>query len=170
MYLYGVKLLYLTESLLIEFIKLHLDSENIICNKKLPGCSINCRPDYVNLDSNIIVEFDGYKHYNDAKTILRDRIKDKEFKNLGFKIIRWPYFIQLSSSSIKYYFNLDLNYHQTYPHGFIDSKALLPADFNSLGVSRFYSELEDLPEDIKFEILDSLFILSTKLDSDLIFP
>jgi hypothetical protein len=42
-----------------------------------------------------------------------------------------------------------------YQHGFVDSKAALPADFCSLGVQRFKSDLEKF-DFIRDEILDSL--------------
>lgn len=65
---------------------------------------------------------------------------------MGYKIIRIPYFIQLSTEVIKLLFDIDIDYEQNYNHGFIDKQALLPADFNSLGIDKFVNDM------VKFSI------------------
>ena len=43
------------------------------------------------------------------------------------KIIRVPYFVQLSSDVIKQLFGIDIDYKQIFPHGFIvDKNEVLP--------------------------------------------
>jgi len=104
----------------------------------------------------VICEFDGYHHYQDAFTIKRDMEKDIIAKNLGYKVVRFPYWIQLTSETLKIFFGLDVEITQDFPHGFISKKALLPASFCELGVDRFLKELIALPENIKNDVLKSL--------------
>jgi hypothetical protein len=148
---------YLTEKSLIQFLLEKVDSSGI-CNKALKPYKF--RPDYVSTQHMIIVEFDGYLHYTKSKTILDDSNKDKIFSHLGYKIIRIPYFVQLDKRVMHKLFGdfvLDSFDYVDYPHGFIDSKAVLPADFCSLGVQRFKSDLERF-DFIRDEILKSLYI------------
>jgi hypothetical protein len=84
-----------------------------------------------------------------------DNVKDSEYSNMGYKIIRIPYFIQLSHSVVKYLFNKDINITQNYPHGFIDDAALLPCDFCELGINKFSNDLNNF-EFIKNDILQSI--------------
>ncbi len=114
------------------------------------------RPDYCNHELKLIVEFDGYNHYSNSKRIIADIKKNEIFKNSGYKTIRIPYFVQISARTIKHFFNLDVEYRQVFPHGFIDDQAMLPADFCSLGVEQFKKDLTTLPEDVTEEIKKSL--------------
>lgn len=147
--------LYLTEKTLVQFLLDNIDS-TAECNKALKPHKF--RPDYVSNKHMIIVEFDGYLHYTKSKTVLDDLEKDKIFSDLGYTVIRIPYFVQLDRRVMNNLFgNFVSNCYDyvDYPHGFIDPKAVLPADFCSLGVQRFKSDLERF-DFIRDEILDSL--------------
>lgn len=134
---------YLTEKFLGDFLVKYFPKgiwlhDKTFLNRK--------RPDYRNDFYKLIVEFDGYQHYTSAKRILDDKKKDDDAIKAGYKVIRIPYFVQLSTDSIFELFSLKIeNYVQTYPHGFIDPKAILPADFCELGLKKFKSDL------VKFE-------------------
>jgi hypothetical protein len=108
----------------------------------VPGSNIQSRPDFRCDALKLIIEFDGYRHYNDIKTIINDHNKSYVYGNMGYKIIRIPYFIQLSTIMIKQLFGVDYEYIQSYQHGFIDEAALLPANFNEEGVKRFIKDLD----------------------------
>jgi very-short-patch-repair endonuclease len=146
---------YLTEKLLLQFLLKNIDSSGI-CNKQFPGYKF--RPDFVSHDLKFVVEFDGYLHYTKSKTVLDDVDKDKIISDLNYSIIRIPYFVQLDSRVMEHLFG---NYLENffdfvrYPHGFIDSSAILPADFCTLGVERFRKDLKRF-DFIKNEILISL--------------
>ena len=114
------------------------------------------RPDYRNDELHLIVEFDGYAHYTSSTTILRDSVKDNEELKLGYKIVRWPYFVQMSSLSIKHFFGIDYSIEQTYDDGFIDSKCICPADFCELGIEKLVHEFKALPKRIQDSIVKSL--------------
>jgi hypothetical protein len=139
---------YLTESLLGVFLSERI-SNNFENDRVLKESNIRGRYDYIFYDHKLIFEFDGYRHFNSSKQIISDKIKNKKANDLGFKLIRIPYFVQLDSEVIGYYFG-DLienkDKFNDYPHGFIDPKAMLPSDFCELGQIEFTNFLESTKE------------------------
>jgi hypothetical protein len=103
----------------------------------------------------IAVEYDGDSHYKDSLVIKRDREKDLMAKELNMHVIRFPYWIQLTNTTLKHFFNLEANIEQTFPHGFITTK-IFPASFCELGTQRFKNEIEALPLVVKKCVIDSL--------------
>lgn len=65
---------------------------------------------------------------------------------MGYRIIRIPYFVQLTSDVVAHYFGMsDVDMQVNFPHGFIvDKGEKLPAEFCSLGIARFINELHEL--------------------------
>lgn len=59
----------------------------------------------------------------------------------GYKVISIPYFIQLDSYTINILFDKNISIKSSYPHGFIDSKCILPCDFCYLGLKRFKQDI-----------------------------
>ena len=106
----------------------------------------------------ILVEFDGDQHYSNIDTIKRDMIKNTIIDNshLYSRIIRIPYFVQLTTEVFSHLFQKDnVIIDQDYPHGFIDKKAKLPSNYCSHGELKFLEDLEQFSY-IKEDILDSL--------------
>jgi len=106
----------------------------------------------------ILVEFDGDQHYSNIDTIKRDMIKNTIIDNshLYSRIIRIPYFVQLTTEVFSHLFQKDnVIIDQDYPHGFIDKKAKLPSNYCSHGELKFLEDLERFSY-IKEDILDSL--------------
>ena len=103
------------------------------------------------------MEFDGYRHYfSNSAVILKDLEKDTAFAAVGYRIIRIPYFVQLSTSIVERLFGLKaVGVEQIYPHGFVAEEALLPADFCHLGIVRFRQDLDRF-EFIRDDIIGSL--------------
>ena len=147
---------YLNEERLGETLRLIFNKE-FIYDKAVPNSkNKRKRPDYRNDELMLIVEFDGFQHYNCTKNILSDIEKDKDYSELGYKVIRIPYFIQLNTDTINRLFNIKLEKDiYKYPQGFIDNKALLPSDFCELGIEKFVADLEIFSH-LKEDILDSL--------------
>jgi len=143
---------FLTEQSLGIFLK-DMFKTDFVHDKVLVG---RFRPDYRNDELHLIVEFDGYAHYTSSTNILRDRVKDAEELKLGYKIVRWPYFVQMSQLSAKHFLGIDYDVKQTYDDGFIDSKCICPADFCELGIEKFAYEFKTLPEKIQNSIVRSL--------------
>ena len=76
---------------------------------------------------------------------------------MGYRIVRIPYSVQLTSNVVNHYFGVDdVDMQIDFPHGFIaDKSEKLPAEFCSLGIARFVDELYEL-HFIQNEIICSL--------------
>lgn len=158
---------YLTQDSLYEFLKKAFPKKEIIVNKTIKETNIKNRPDF-RID-NLLIEFDGYLHYSKSTTQKNDEIKEKIYTDHGFSIIHIPYFVQLSTDVIKLLFNINMKWKQTYEHGFIDDKALLPADFNEKGLIRFFEDIKKYSI-IKKEIYKSLDDKIEKLGIEVVLP
>ena len=118
-----------------------------------------------------LVEFDGYRHFNQSSVFTRNNNKNNYWEIVeNKKYIRIPYFVQLTTEAFNFYFKelietfeLNIEIKCNYPHGFIDKKALLPADFCSVGERNFFNILYKLPTNIHDNIWDSMIdLLETK--------
>lgn len=93
------------------------------------------------IDSRItIVEYDGDEHYRHSLKIKIDRAKDEIARKQGYRVVRFPYWIQLDAVTMKHYFGLEAQIAQSFPHGFIITK-LFPASFCEVGIELFRAEL-----------------------------
>jgi len=77
----------------------------------------NIEPDYFIESLGLIFEFDGPDHYKDSFKIMRDERKydglkyiKKDGKNVDIRIIRIPYYVQLSKGAAKFIFKDLINY------------------------------------------------------------
>lgn len=119
------------------------------------------RPDFRCDELKMIVEFDGdsktrSNHYSIAKTVILDRLKDQKCKELGYRVIRIPVYIQLDKEMIQYYFDIiheDLLYSTSGEHGFMHEDITLPADFCEIGVERFKAEMAEFPQSVRLKII-----------------
>lgn len=166
---------YLTEDLLGKFLR-----ERFSYNVTSPRIKWEegiFLPDFVIEDINLMIEYDGPRHYMQSKTVLRDVFKRQIYKNHGYDLISIPYFVQLDNVVINNLFKDYTKYMNSvetfndYPHGFISEKVLLPAEFCSLGVKRFLDELSTSLISVKHDILTSMNNkISNKLKIEEIFP
>ena len=133
----------------------------------------------------ILVEFDGSQHYSEINRLRRDEGYQQIAEALGFEVIRIPYFIQLDTKLIEYYFHVELKntiVEHSFLQGFrVNGRELIPefkdtkaekfrntlkykcdlqTNFNQLGLNRFESEMMDLSShgfnEIVSEIKESL--------------
>ena len=134
---------YLTEKKLGIYLSELFPKIEFIHDKSVPN-SLNKRrrPDYRSDDLMIILEFDGDSHYCKANRIIVDNEKNDDYANLGYKVFRIPYFVQLTTSLLQEIFGKEIQFEQKFPHGFIDPKATLPCDFCELGIEKFKKDLE----------------------------
>lgn len=147
---------FLTEESLFSYLKIIYPGYEWIHDKSfIKGKRV--RPDYRCEELKVIVEFDGYNHYNSTSRIVSDINNTKLYESFGYKVVRIPYFVQMSSVVIKHLFNVEINIEQTFSHGFISDSVydLLPCDFTMLGIEKFKKDLERF-EYIKDEIIESL--------------
>ena len=109
--------------------------------------SFRNRPDYRSETLKMIVEFDGIHHYTNPDIIIKDIYNTNLYKKFGYKVIRIPYFIQLTKEAIKILFQKEL--HQEL---FPDNIASLtykcrntPAYLCLTGIERMKQELLKFP-------------------------
>lgn len=148
--------MYLTESSLGIALTQIFPDKTFVKNKQVPNSGLKCRPDYRCDELKLIVEFDGYQHFNSHKVQEMDEIKDMAYGDMGYRIVGIPYFVQLSSLMIFHWFGVKLDYTQTYSHGFVSDVCLRPRDFNVLGLLMFNAILGTLPKSIVDDIMFTL--------------
>lgn len=132
----------------------HIDDwvHNKVLPKEVLG-DIKCkkRPDYRSEKLKIIVEFDGLQHYSNPINIINDRQSTKLYQNLGYKVVRIPYFIQLTNKSVKQLFNVDVK-EELFPKG-IASLTIeghnTPAFLCPAGIKRMIEEFSKFPDQYK---------------------
>ncbi len=76
---------------------------------ELDGKKLGTRPDYRSESLKMIVEFDGLPHYTNPDVILKDLQNTENYEKSGYKVVRIPYFIQLSKDAVKELFSVDLD-------------------------------------------------------------
>lgn len=110
---------------------------------------------FEDINGKVAVEFDGDEHYRHSLKIKVDREKDACARAAGYRVVRIPYWVQLTTHTLKHYFNLDAEIVQDFPHGFITTK-VFPASYSELGIERFRAELDELPADVREAVVTSL--------------
>ena len=116
-----------------------------------------------------VVEFDGDAHYWNSLKIKVDSEKDAVAKDLGYTVVRMPYWVQLTTETLLHYFDLHAQIEQDFPHGFIATK-IFPASYSELGISRFERELTSLPEVTRTAVIDSLRDRATEHGVEYVLP
>ena len=79
-----------------------------IHDKTIPEVGKRIRPDYRCEQLHLIIEFDGVQHYQQPDTIRKDEVNQAFYEELGYKVIRVPYFIQLTNKVVKKMFDVDV--------------------------------------------------------------
>ena len=102
-----------------------------------------------------VVEFDGDEHYRNTLKIKADEEKDRIAEEHGYHVVRFPYWIQLTTETVAHYFGLSAEVQQDFPHGFITTK-VFPASYCELGLARFERELSSLPATVRASVVASL--------------
>lgn len=72
----------------------------------IDGVNYKIRPDYRCEEHKIIVEFDGLLHYSNPEQIIKDRKNTEIYLKLGYKVVRIPYFIQLTNKNVEELFGV----------------------------------------------------------------
>lgn len=119
----------------------------------------------------IIWEYEGPDHYENVWKLKRDEERAEYFINLGYKFLRWPYWLQLTKDVAKHYFGDDFSekkylraikevYKVDKPEfvlspGLHESKNT-PANYVANGVRRFMKELDELPKSAKAQLAEGL--------------
>lgn len=123
-------------------------------DKVIPNSNKKYRPDYRSEKLKLIVEFDGLPHYQNPDIIQLDNEKDIFYNNLGYKVVRIPYFIQLTNKAIKTLFSVDIKeemFNDNVPSLSID-KRNTPAYLCSVGIERMANEFKKFPDQYEINI------------------
>ena len=120
---------------------------------KIIGHGLRIRPDYRNDDLKLIVEFDGIQHYTNPLQIIKDFENTKKYEALSYKVVRIPYFIQLSKTAVKTLFGIDTHdlFDDKIPSLSTKSKNT-PAFLCPQGIIRMASDFLKFPEQYKSNI------------------
>ena len=110
-------------------------------------------------------------HYENVWKLKRDEERAQYFENIGYKFLRWPYWLQLTKDVAKYYFEKSYTedkyleaikkiYKVDKPEfvlspGLHESKNT-PANYVANGVRRFMKELDELPRSAKAQLAEGL--------------
>lgn len=86
-----------------------IPTDNWIHDKAINGCGRKTRPDYRCESLKLIIEFDGVQHYQNPERIKADFENQKFYEEIGYKVVRIPYFIQLSNSVVKSIFGRNVD-------------------------------------------------------------
>ncbi|MBK7428270.1 MAG: DUF559 domain-containing protein [Saprospiraceae bacterium] len=109
------------------------------------------RPDYRSESLKIIIEFDGLQHYTNPDIIEKDIESTNLYNDFGYKVVRIPYFIQLTNKAVQTLF--DINVPQELFDGKIPSLSTVgrnsPAYLCPAGVKRMAQEFRNFPEQYK---------------------
>lgn len=121
----------------------------------IPGSKRRWDMAYRSEDATVVVEYDGDEHYRNSVRIKIDREKDETAAAAGYRVVRFPYWVQLDETTLRHYFGTTATVQQDFPHGFITTK-LFPASFCELGIERFSIELDNLPTKVRDDVIRSL--------------
>lgn len=136
-----------------EYLKVIFPDVDDWVHDKALGVTVNnkvCRkrPDYRSEKLKMIVEFDGIQHYTMPDRIQKDIINTQFYESLGYKVVRIPYFIQLTNKAVKYFFNVDVKeplFNENI-HSMDKNDRNTPAFLCGAGVLRMIEEFKYHPE------------------------
>lgn len=119
------------------------------------GVKHRIRPDYRNDSLKLIVEFDGLPHYQDPAVIIKDDKNSEIYRQNGYKVVRIPYFIQLTNEAVEELFRVKVNeplFNVVYPSlGGIEMKHN-PSCLCPEGLKRMAREFKRFPEQYEINI------------------
>lgn len=130
-----------------------------IHNKIIDGMMVNgkqsrMKPDYRSDSLKLIVEFDGIPHYKYVGTYAKDIKSTQIYEKNGYRVVRIPYFIQLSKRAVKTLFGVDM--HEELFNENISSLGVkgenTPAYLSPEGVKRMAVEFKRFPEQYKVNL------------------
>ena len=121
----------------------------------VPGSRRRWDMAYSDGTNTVVVEYDGDEHYRHSIKIKVDQEKDSAAAARGYKVVRFPYWVQLDTTTLMHYFGVTRDLPTDFPHGFITTKHF-PASFCELGIARFRTELASLPTIVSSAVVSSL--------------
>lgn len=127
------------------------DTDDWVHNKCLPKDRNDdrrmIRPDYRSESLNRIVEFDGLPHFQ-YPSLITDLEKTEYYQRMRYKVVRIPYFIQLTNVAVKILFGKDVEHELfdgSYPSLNLPGK-WMPSHICPLGLMRMALEFVRFPD------------------------
>jgi len=118
------------------------------------GKCVRSRPDYRSEKLKLIIEFDGLQHYTKPDIIEKDFRLTELYTCLGYKVVRIPYFIQLTNKAVKTLFGIEVAeelFDETIPSLGINGLNT-PAYLCPAGIKRMAEEFKKFPEQYQANI------------------
>ena len=109
------------------------------------------RPDYRSEELKTIIEFDGLPHYQKPDVIIKDKLNTEKYTKMGYKVVRIPYFIQLTNKVVKQLFGVDVTtplFGEGIPSLNVEDRCT-PAYLCPLGIKRMAGEFKSFPEQLE---------------------
>lgn len=126
----------------------------------LNGIKRKLRPDYRSETLKLIIEIDGLPHYTNPENIEKDAKNTLDYEQGGYKVVRIPYFIQLTNSAVKQLFDVEVQeplFDESVPSLGIKG-CNTPAYICGAGIIRMAQEFRKFPDQYKVNVgyLESL--------------
>lgn len=121
----------------------------------LNGKKTSIRPDYRSESLKLIVEFDGLPHYTRPDTIQKDSINQMIYEAAGYKVVRIPYFIQLTNQVVQQLFGVEVKeplFDETKPSIGLKWQGTTPAFLCLSGALRMAREYAKFPQQFEVNI------------------
>lgn len=121
---------------------------------KVNNSIIKSRPDYRSGELKMIIEFDGLQHYTKPDIIEKDIKNTRQYEKIGYKVVRIPYFIQLTNKAVKTLFGVTINeelFDEKIPSLGIKGQNT-PAYLCPAGLKRMAEEFRKFPEQYKTNV------------------
>jgi hypothetical protein len=121
---------------------------------KVNNSIIKSRPDYRSEELKMIIEFDGLQHYTKPDIIEKDIKNTRQYEKIGYKVVRIPYFIQLTNKAVKTLFGVTINeelFDEKIPSLGIKGQNT-PAYLCPAGLKRMAEEFRKFPEQYKTNV------------------
>ncbi|MDE5815162.1 MAG: DUF559 domain-containing protein, partial [Alistipes sp.] len=122
---------------------------------ELNGVKRKMRPDYRSEKLKMVIEFDGLQHYTNPSNILKDYMHTKEYEEGGYRVIRIPYFIQLTNEVVRTMFGVEVDeplFSDNVPSLAI-SVNNTPAFLCPEGIKRMATELRRFPSQMETNLM-----------------
>lgn len=127
------------------------------------------RPDYRSETLKLIIEVDGLPHYTNPQNILKDKETTLLYESFGYKVVRIPYFIQLTNNAVKQLFDRDVEeplFDENIPSLGVKGNNT-PAFLCYAGIERMKEEFRKFPEQYQTNkkfLLESGDLYLTRVD------
>lgn len=117
------------------------------------GVKCKKRPDYRSEKLKLIIEFDGMPHFQSPHQIRKDIEATELYISFGYKVVRLPYFIQLTNQAIEQLFGVTVNEQMFNPK--IPSLGIekgSPASLCPAGIHRMAEIFINFPEQYEINL------------------